>query len=608
MRRCARNGTQMNRDQNCEDQESIQEDEDDDQVEFPPSLINYNNQNNNSDPDPAMHFRKKSRSIGDLEQLRIPYKRSDIDKKRRMSSKLLNQNSQDQETQSLLRNQQISNNLDHHSYGSLKSPFKKIVSSSPEKSDYFEEQTRSPLLASPHRAVGSKHSRGSSYWRNGLKVNQIGIQLFAEDNNLNDKEKRFESFDYDEHNSLVRQIKIRNRTEKERKYTRYARWFLTFLVAFFTAAIAVAIRLASLSLTQFKFSIVQTHFDNGSLWLGFGIFVTFNVILVGFGSSLTSFVEPVAGGSGIPEIKCSLNGIKIPRVVRAKTLFVKTLGMLGSVAGSLPVGTEGPMIHTGAICGAGISQGKSTTMGLNSKFKIFKEFRNDREKRDFISCGAAAGVACAFGAPIGGVLFTLEEGSSFWNLGLTWRTFFCAMTSVFFYNVIYIAVRTSGDLLGDSDMFVFGDFIGLKSATTSYSLVEVFFFIGVGIIGGIFGALYNHLNKKLTIWRRKYLKRSYQRVLEAVGVCVLISFSSFFLPYLLGTCLPVGDSSKDGLSRFLCPEGSFNDFGTLMFNQADLAVKQLLHSEVDFSYTSLIVFFIIYFCFSCITYGLAIPG
>ncbi len=56
---------------------------------------------------------------------------------------------------------------------------------------------------------------------------------------------------------------------------------------------------------------------------------------------------PVAVGSGIPMIKAYLNGINVPKVLRVGTFFRKILGVVCSVAGGLPVGKEGPMIHAG---------------------------------------------------------------------------------------------------------------------------------------------------------------------------------------------------------------------------------------------------------------------
>ena len=46
----------------------------------------------------------------------------------------------------------------------------------------------------------------------------------------------------------------------------------------------------------------------------------------------------MAAGSGIPEIKCYLNGVKVPRVVRIKTLLCKVSSIIAAVSGGLACG------------------------------------------------------------------------------------------------------------------------------------------------------------------------------------------------------------------------------------------------------------------------------
>ena len=126
-----------------------------------------------------------------------------------------------------------------------------------------------------------------------------------------------------------------------------------------------------------------------------------------------------AVGSGIPQIKCYLNGINMPKLVRLTTLVSKVFGVVFSVSGGLPVGKEGPMIHSGGAIGASIAQGKWTTFNYETPY--FKIFRNNLEKRDFVASGTAAGVAAAFGAPLGGLLFVIEEGASHFDHEMLWR-------------------------------------------------------------------------------------------------------------------------------------------------------------------------------------------
>jgi chloride channel 7 len=50
-----------------------------------------------------------------------------------------------------------------------------------------------------------------------------------------------------------------------------------------------------------------------------------------------------------------------------------------------------------------------------------------------MAAGSSAGVAAAFGAPIGGALFSYEisKPNTFWSFSMLWRVFFSAAVSTF---------------------------------------------------------------------------------------------------------------------------------------------------------------------------------
>jgi chloride channel 7 len=58
---------------------------------------------------------------------------------------------------------------------------------------------------------------------------------------------------------------------------------------------------------------------------------------------------------------------------------------------------------------------------------------------DFTSAGVAAGVAAGFNSPIGGMLFAMEDLSSFWSKSLTWLVFTCCIVSVIVCNLFNAA-------------------------------------------------------------------------------------------------------------------------------------------------------------------------
>lgn len=320
-------------------------------------------------------------------------------------------------------------------------------------------------------------------------------------------------------------------------------------------------------------------------------------------ASVFVWIEPVSAGSGIPEVKCYLNGIDLPRVTELKTLVCKVLGVVCSVSAGLPVGKEGPMVHSGAVAANIVSS---------------RDTRNDREKRDFIACGAAAGVCTAFSAPIGGILFSLEEGSSFWGPSLTWKAFFCSMSAI---SALYIlnSFGSAFGKVGFNKLFSFGNFI-FEGGESSFAVNELVLFVVIGVIGGLIGAVFNNTNERITHWRIKNVNHSKKRrIVEVLLVSLLVSVTCFLLPLIWTKCTPLPYDETfteeqirlvEELVPFRCVKGKeYNEVASLIFTDPGDAIRQLFHlHQLAFSPWALFLFFIVYITLAVVVYGIAVPS
>lgn len=156
-----------------------------------------------------------------------------------------------------------------------------------------------------------------------------------------------ESLDYD---LFSNEVKEKSGTFVISNWVPLKRWLLTLCVSFVTAGVAIFVTFCTRRLTELKFNMGRSMFDSDfSAFAITLLFTIFNLVCVTLAVTFVYKIEPKAAGSGIPEIKCLLNGIKIPRVVRIRTLLAKVGGVIFSCASGLPVGKEGPMIHAGAV-------------------------------------------------------------------------------------------------------------------------------------------------------------------------------------------------------------------------------------------------------------------
>ncbi|KAI8942875.1 hypothetical protein NX059_000915 [Plenodomus lindquistii] len=245
-------------------------------------------------------------------------------------------------------------------------------------------------------------------------------------------------------------------------------------------------------------------------WSGFAplnyiAYIAFAAMFAWTAATLVKSFAPYAAGSGISEMKCIIAGFVMKGFLGFTTLTIKSIGLPLAIASGLSVGKEGPSVHY-AVC----------TGNVISRF-FDKYRRNAAKTREILSASAAAGVGVAFGSPIGGVLFSLEEMSNTFPAKTLWRSYFCAL------------VGTA--VLAAMNPFRTGQLVMFQvSYTHPWHFFEILFYLIIGVFGGLYGAFVMHWNLRMQVFRKKYL--SAYPVTEAVVLATLtaaICYPNMFL-------------------------------------------------------------------------------
>lgn len=196
------------------------------------------------------------------------------------------------------------------------------------------------------------------------------------------------------------------------------------------------------------------HTINGNIYL----ILLWLLVLAIFGiiTGLLMRWEPLASGSGIPQVNAEVRGYLNGRWL--KIIIAKVIGGSLSTLGGLSLGREGPSIQLGGMAGKGVS-------------KLFKGSKTD-ELRSIIT-GTSAGLAATFNTPLSGVIFSIEEI----NRNFDKTIVFLGLTAAIVADVI------SKIFFGQSTIFNF--------PCPNIPLNYYWLFILLGIILGFLGYIYN---------------------------------------------------------------------------------------------------------------------
>ena len=156
------------------------------------------------------------------------------------------------------------------------------------------------------------------------------------------------------------------------------------------------------------------------------------------------------------------------------------------------------------------------------RLPIFRRLNeNEPLRRQMLAAGCAAGVASTFGAPVGGVLFSIEVTATYYSVAHLWKAMFTAVAAA----VVFRVTRDMGSLalfnvtdFNDMGELLYNGEASAPSRALSGSrrdllaahrdlprtrvAGEIFAFALLGVLMGAMGAGFVHATKSLVLLTR----------------------------------------------------------------------------------------------------------
>ncbi|KAJ3137209.1 hypothetical protein HK100_000786 [Physocladia obscura] len=362
--------------------------------------------------------------------------------------------------------------------------------------------------------------------------------------------------DFEEPDHSVLRLHYSKQTKIVKLGLEAGHYILSFVMTIVISLLFLGLSYSTEKLSEKRLDRIQELWESGEHGSATLFAIGSSLAAVIIPTCLVVFVEPSAIGSGMTDVIAFLNGASALQGISLRVIVVKYLGIIGLVTAGLFSGIDGPMCQIGAgiamilVRGATnwvpfrkLIYGETLDLGLVDdksdvatklkanvgSDKVFGDtedgdadgntqrvrkrlgdsllgFLRNTNYRLFATIGAAVALSVIFHAPIGGVLFAVEEASSFFELALLIKLIFA--TTIGFLIVAYTQFSISQHLSTNNiylDSMDSALFPIKTNCEFKLRIPMILSYAAIGIFAGLFGQFLNLVLSHIQKIRQKYL-------------------------------------------------------------------------------------------------------